>query len=485
MLSTTLLRAQALLAPAAARISTRHYSSAQGPNREIIQMLTRYMEEEKASEPPNTFKVRAYARAIKAIGQLPEPVRSAEQVRNLNGVGIRIANRVDAFLSGIPYNPDVTARSKPRKPSMAEEFPTEHTEPTHSKYTAKGSLEDARKRQITSSFKAIDAIGPVKAAALYRAGCRSIADLKKPEFFELLSPVQRISVQYLEHLECPVTSEQASTVRDFVEQNISSKYTVSISGDFRRGSSSAPHITLLVLHSHPDTIIPPADPPTSLPSNSEATSHSSPLKPTKPRPPFTSDRSHNAHINSRPNASPLFTEIIAPLESRGLVAATLSAGVRKWIGVVRIPEHGANANGDDEWQGRAKRMQGVQSGEGKFRRMEIFYASHRSAGAASIALTGDSAFNLSIRAAASRLGYSLNEYGLWRWRGVTEADPPGEFSDEESVRQYGGYWDLVEGVSAKEEDIFEAVRMEWVAPDRRNFQFLDEKVASPKKRGRK
>jgi hypothetical protein len=44
---------------------------------------------------------------------------------------------------------------------MAEEFPTEHTEPTHPKSTAKGSLEDARKRQITSSFKAIDAIGCV------------------------------------------------------------------------------------------------------------------------------------------------------------------------------------------------------------------------------------------------------------------------------------------------------------------------------------
>ncbi|KAF8843370.1 hypothetical protein BDN67DRAFT_1066966 [Paxillus ammoniavirescens] len=484
MLSTTLLRAQALLAPAVARISTRHYS-AQEPNREIIQMLTRYMEEEKASEPPNTFKVRAYARAIKAIGQLPEPVHSVEQVRNLSGVGVRIANRVDAFLSGVPYNPDATARSKPRKSSMAKELPTEHTEPTHSKSTTKGSLEDARKRQVISSFKAIDAIGSVKAAALYRAGCRSIADLKKPEFFELLSPIQRISVQYLEHLERPMTSKQASTARDFVEQNISSKYTVSISGDFRRGSPSTSHITLLVLHSHPDTIIPPADPPTSPTANSEATSPTSPFKPTKPRSPFTFDRSHYAHVNSRPSASPIFTEIISPLESRGLVAATLSAGVQKWIGVVRIPEHGANVNGDEGRGGRAERVQGVHSSEGKFCRMEIFYASHRSAGAASIALTGDSAFNLSIRAAASRLGYSLNEYGLWRWRGVTEADPPGEFSDEESVRKYGGYWDLVEGVSGKEADIFEAVRMEWVAPDRRNFQFLDEKLASPRKRGRK
>ncbi|KIK92961.1 hypothetical protein PAXRUDRAFT_829473 [Paxillus rubicundulus Ve08.2h10] len=350
-------------------MSTRHYSSAPGPNREIIQMLTRYMEEEKVSEPPNIFKVRAYARAIKAIDQLPEPVQSVEQVRNLSGVGVRIANRVDAFLSGIPYSPDATARSKPRKPSMAEDFPTEHT--AHSKSTAKGTLEDARKRQITSSFKALNAIGPVKAAALYRAGCRSIADLKEPKFFELLSPVQRISVQYLEHLERPVTSEQASTVRDFIEQSISSKYTVSISGNLRRGAPSAPHITLLVLHSHPDAIIPPADLPTSPTVNSEVTSPASPLKPAKPRPPFTFDRSHDTHTNSRPNASPLLTEIISPLECRELVAATLSAGVRKWVGVVRIPECGTNGNGDDGWERRVEGMRGVQSAKGKFRKMEI------------------------------------------------------------------------------------------------------------------
>ncbi|KAF9220891.1 hypothetical protein BS17DRAFT_820090 [Gyrodon lividus] len=419
------------------------------------------MDEEKASESTNAFKVRAYARAIKAIGQLQEPVRSVEQVRDLNGVGVRIASRVDAFLSGTPYNPEATAPSKSRK----------------------CSLEEARRRQIILSFKTIDGIGSVKATALYDAGCRSVADLRKPEFFEMLSPTQQISVRYMDKLERPVTPEQASTVRDFVEQNISTKYTVSISGDFRRGASSAPHITLLVLHSQPDTVIPPSHPPPSPSLNSEVTSYT--IKPKKLPPPFAIGLSHNAHANSCSDASPLSTEIISPLECRGLVAATISAGVRKWVGIMRVPERGGNVNEDDVWQGRGERVQCVEIGKGEFRRTEIFCASHRSAGAASIALTGDSAFNLSIRGAASRHGYCLNEYGLWRWRDATGADTMGEFYNGEGVKKYGGYWDLVEGVSAKEEDIFEAVGMEWVAPDRRNFEFLDEMVASTKKRGRK
>lgn len=40
-----------------------------------------------------------------------------------------------------------------------------------------------------------------------------------------------------------------------------------------------------------------------------------------------------------------------------------------------------------------------------------------------------------------------------------------------SIEQHGGYWELV--ASEKEEDIFEAVRMEWVSPERRNFTNLN------------
>lgn len=40
-----------------------------------------------------------------------------------------------------------------------------------------------------------------------------------------------------------------------------------------------------------------------------------------------------------------------------------------------------------------------------------------------------------------------------------------------SIGQHGGHWELV--ASEKEEDIFEGVGMEWVAPERRNFANLE------------
>lgn len=107
------------------------------------------------------------------------------------------------------------------------------------------------------------------------------------------------------------------------------------------------------------------------------------------------------------------------------------------------------------------------------------YVPRQCAGAALIALTGDLEFNLAIRRAASRLGLRLNEYGLWRWRDTAATTCIDEVEKQWSIEQYGGYWELV--ASEREEDIFEAVGMEWVAPERRNFTNLD--VRSKKRRG--
>lgn len=46
-----------------------------------------------------------------------------------------------------------------------------------------------------------------------------------------------------------------------------------------------------------------------------------------------------------------------------------------------------------------------------------------------------------------------------------------EIDKQKSVEQHGGYWELV--ASEREEDIFEAVGMEWVTAERRNFANLD------------
>lgn len=101
----------------------------------------------------------------------------------------------------------------------------------------------------------------------------------------------------------------------------------------------------------------------------------------------------------------------------------------------------------------------------------VSYVPHQCAGAASIALTGDLQFNVAVRKAASRLGLRLNEYGLWRWLDAAITTSIDDVDKQRSIEQHGGYWELV--ASEKEEDIIEAIQMEWVPPKRRNFANLD------------
>lgn len=60
-------------------------------------------------------------------------------------------------------------------------------------------------------------------------------------------------------------------------------------------------------------------------------------------------------------------EVVIPLQRRGLIAATLSAGVRKWQGVVRLPER----DEDGGWGERSERVKLVEDNKGLFRRMDL------------------------------------------------------------------------------------------------------------------
>ncbi|KAH0831993.1 hypothetical protein J3R83DRAFT_12895 [Lanmaoa asiatica] len=249
MLSTLLKKQTASFTPLARACSRRHSTS--GPNEELIQVLSRYMEEEKASVSSNSYKVRAYSKAISAIGQLPEQVRSVEQ---LEGIGARIAKRIDAYLSGTPYEPPTPSRS--RKVKNVDHSLAEHTKPK-----ARKTLDELRREQVVASLSSVSGIGPSRANVLYDAGCTSFQDLREAKFLQMLSRPQQINVQYMIGLDRRMTHEQALTVRDFVTQNISSKYTILLSGDFRRGIANAQHITLVVLHPQTTGIFPPEGSP--------------------------------------------------------------------------------------------------------------------------------------------------------------------------------------------------------------------------------
>jgi DNA polymerase beta len=66
-------------------------------------------------------------------------------------------------------------------------------------------------------------------------------------------------------------------------------------------------------------------------------------------------------------SSLLIKDIVNPLTQRGLIAATLSTGVRKWQGVVRLPERSEHG----EWEDRSKRVELVKDNNGLFRRMDL------------------------------------------------------------------------------------------------------------------
>lgn len=53
---------------------------------------------------------------------------------------------------------------------------------------------------------------PAKALQLFNAGCRSIADMRKPEYHSSLTSAQQIGLRFIDQIPKPITREQAETI---------------------------------------------------------------------------------------------------------------------------------------------------------------------------------------------------------------------------------------------------------------------------------
>jgi outer membrane cobalamin receptor len=62
--------------------------------------------------------------------------------------------------------------------------------------------------------------------------------------------------------------------------------------------------------------------------------------------------------------------VLPILQSRGILAATLSSGDLKWQGMVLLPDPDA-AIKDDQLAERKRRMMAIEKGEGLYRRADI------------------------------------------------------------------------------------------------------------------
>lgn len=299
--------------------------------------------------------------------------------------------------------------------------------------------EEQRRKMMARSLMSVSGLGPVTAKVLVDAGCTSIGDLKKPKFFDMLSPLQQRGARYHEHLERPVERSQAELLVEFISENISCKFDVELVGSYRRGAQSFLGVDVMLTHpSHVHVPTPPS-------KNGSVTQGIN-------KAPFRMSYSKIRETQD----SPLLHDVVFPLESRGLIAETLSSGSKKWQGIIRLPGRTA----DGTWEDRSQRIERIREQQGLYTRLDLNLAPMKSKGAALLALTGDKEFNIDIRSKAARLGLFLNEFGLWRWT----SDPSLPADTEE------GYWTFVEGES--EDAVLRELGMNYVEPIKRNFTYL-------------
>lgn len=297
--------------------------------------------------------------------------------------------------------------------------------------------EGQRRKMMVRSLMSVSGLGQITAKALVDAGCTSIGDLKRPKFFDMLSPPQQRGARYHEHLERPVERSQAELLAKFISENISCKFDVELVGSYRRGAQSFLGVDIMLTHpSHVHVPTPP--------SKNGSVTHG--INKT----PFRTRKLRELQD------SPLLRDVVFPLESRGLIAETLSPGPSKWQGIIRLPGRTV----DGTWEDRYQRIERIREQQGLYIRLDLNLAPMKSKGAALLALTGDKEFTIDIRTKAARLGLLLNEFGLWKW-----TSDPSLPADAEQ-----GYWTFVEGDS--EDAVLRELGMNYVEPIKRNFAYL-------------
>ncbi|KAI0000285.1 hypothetical protein BJV77DRAFT_973130 [Russula vinacea] len=413
---------------------SRSYST--GPNKAIIDLLSRCLKEEDSSPSRNGYKVRSYQVAIAAINDHKKPILSGQEAIKLRGIGLGIANRIDFFLQGKEYD--------------------------------EGLDKEARARWIFQERTATN---------LVNAGAASVSDLHLPKYASLLTPTQKVGVRMVTTCKTSISAE-AEEIVAFIRDHISTTSS-------RRESTELPGVSILFFH--PQHIHVPAPPP---PSAAVVGSGKSPVRTRgRQRVPFLQVIS----LVAQRRASPLLQDVVRPLQAAGLLAATIASSACKWRGMAILPlrtsgDADVNSNGmrRGAWEKIGDRIRDIRATRGKYVRLDLSLAPPKSRGAAQIVLTGDEEFVRIARLAAARQGMFLNEYGLWRWHSSEEvssefqsnddadsddadhaadADPDAEAEAEadKKRRRPNGYWEL---------RILEELDLGSIAPQRRNFRFV-------------
>lgn len=189
----------------------------ENPNSGITDFLTELADYEK-NVNRSFHKSNAYRKAASAISRCKEPIRKGADARKLEGVGAKIAEKIDEFLT----------TGKLRK---IEKIRSDETS------------------QAISLLTRVTGIGPAAARKFVDEGLTTIELLK--ENTNKLTHHQQIGVKYFDDFEKRIPRAEMEMLDKLVSeriQNLDKEYKSQVCGSYRRGASSSGDIDVLLTH---------------------------------------------------------------------------------------------------------------------------------------------------------------------------------------------------------------------------------------------
>uniref|UniRef100_A0A069DYM9 DNA polymerase n=1 Tax=Panstrongylus megistus TaxID=65343 RepID=A0A069DYM9_9HEMI len=198
-------------------MSKRKAPSDDNLNQDFCDFLIELADYEK-NVSRNIHKYNTYRKAASVLAKHPVRIKSGEEARKLNGIGAKIAAKIDEFIH----------TGKLRK------------------------IEEIRKddtSQAVNLLTKVSGIGPAKAQELVKMGIKTIEDLQNNK--DKLNHHQLIGLKYFEDFEKKIPRQEIEVIEKIVRKEIGTideKYLITICGSYRRGKLESGDVDVLLTH---------------------------------------------------------------------------------------------------------------------------------------------------------------------------------------------------------------------------------------------
>ncbi|CAL8345546.1 unnamed protein product [Lota lota] len=189
----------------------------ESPNEGITDFLVELANYEKNVNRA-IHKYNAYRKAASTISKYPQKIKSGTEAKKLEGVGAKIAEKIDEFLQ------TGTLRK----------------------------LDKIRNDDTSSSINfltRVTGIGPAAARKFFEEGVKTLEDLKNIE--DKLNHHQQIGLKYFEEFEKRIPRDEMEKMESLILaelKTVGTEYIGTICGSYRRGAASSGDIDILLTH---------------------------------------------------------------------------------------------------------------------------------------------------------------------------------------------------------------------------------------------